>query len=97
MAEYIDREALIAELSNGTIITDDIYGTGIMTGLGHALAVAREHPAANVLEVLPELRGAVELLDDTYKHAIDQPFVRDPLAYALYQVWKFVDKKGREV
>lgn len=51
MAEYIERGALIAELAKGTIITDDIYGMGIMTGLGRALTVARELPAADVVEV----------------------------------------------
>ena len=50
--DYIEREALIAELAKGTIITDDIYGVGIMTGLGRALNVAREAPAADVVEVV---------------------------------------------
>lgn len=52
MAEYIEREALVAELAKGTIITDDIYGMGIMTGLGRALTVAREIPAADVAPVV---------------------------------------------
>lgn len=52
MAEYIEREALIAELAKGTIVADDIYGMGIMTGLGRALNVARELPAADVVEVV---------------------------------------------
>ena len=51
MSEYIERGALIAELAKGTIITDDIYGMGIMTGLGRALTVAKAAPAADVVEV----------------------------------------------
>jgi hypothetical protein len=98
MAEYIERDALIAELAKGTIITDDIYGMGIMTGLGHALTVVREIPAADVVEVVPELRKTVELLHDEYEKAKQNPIVHDPLAYAVYQVWKAVDgrrKNGR--
>lgn len=49
--EYIERDSLVAEIAKGTIITDDIYGMGIMTGLGHALNVARAAPAADVVEV----------------------------------------------
>lgn len=52
MAEYIKREALVAELAKGTIITDDIYGTGIMTGIGYALTAARKIPAADVVPVV---------------------------------------------
>lgn len=51
MAEYIERDAVDAELAKGTIITDDIYGMGIMTGLGRALSVIRAAPAADVAEV----------------------------------------------
>lgn len=50
--EYIERYSLVAEIAKGTIITDDIYGMGIMTGLGHALNVARAAPAADVVEVV---------------------------------------------
>lgn len=63
MAEYIEREALIAELSKGTIITDDIYGMGIMTGLNRALKVARKIPAADVVEVF---RGEWLICADGY-------------------------------
>ena len=57
MAEYVEREALIAELAKetiiaelakGTIIPDDIYSKGIMTGLNHALKTVRNLHAADV-------------------------------------------------
>ena len=34
------------------------------------------------------------LLDEEYEHAKGLSHVIDPLAYALYQVWKQVDKKN---
>lgn len=54
MAEYIEREALIDKLAKGAIRPVDIYTEGIMTGLGYALKVARELPAADVVEVVHE-------------------------------------------
>ena len=51
MAEYIEREALTAELAKGTIITDYSYGMGIMAGVDFALKTARSIPAADVVEV----------------------------------------------
>lgn len=47
---------------------------------------------AAVAPVQPELRKVVALLHDEYEKALRQPFVRDPLAYALYQVWKAADR-----
>ena len=55
-------------------------------------------PAANVVEVVPELREAVIQLHEEYEKAKQLQFVRDPLAYALYQTWKDADgtsKNGR--
>ena len=63
MAEYIEREALIAELGKGTLVTDDIYGMGIMTGLGRALTVARELPAADVVEVPCQCKDCKHWMD----------------------------------
>ena len=52
MDDYIKRETLLTELSKGTIVTDDIYGMGIMTGLGSAIRTARKIPAADVAPVV---------------------------------------------
>ena len=62
MAEYIEREALTAELAKGTIITDDIYGMGIMAGIDFALKTARSIPTADVVE---RKRGEWEWYDRT--------------------------------
>jgi len=51
-----------------------------------------EIPAADVATVVPELRKAVKVLHEEYERAKNSPFVRDPLAYALYQVWKAADR-----
>ncbi len=52
MAEYIEREAYSAELAKGTIITDDLYGMGIMSGLDYAMKKLKEQPAADVAPVV---------------------------------------------
>ena len=42
------------------------------------------------------LDKAKELLDREYERAKGLAYVRDPLAYALYQVWKIADVKGEK-
>ena len=42
-----------------------------------------------------ELRWAVEMLQSEYEKAKKQEFIRNPLAYALYKVWKEADRKNR--
>lgn len=37
---------------------------------------------------------AKELLDEEYARANELKYVRNPLAYALYQVWKKADAEG---
>ena len=101
MAEYIEREAAIRKMQGlkryawahpnraeyrTTLDVDDV-----LFGL-HYL------PSADVVEVVPELRKTVELLHNEYERAKQLDFVRDPLAYAVYQVWRAVDgrrKNGR--
>ena len=51
-------------------------------------------PAADVMAVAPMLRKVVKQLHEEYDKAIQNPIVRNPLAYALYQVWKEVDRQG---
>jgi hypothetical protein len=36
-------------------------------------------------------KQAKERLDKEYKLALEQPFVRDPVAYAMFQTWKAAD------
>lgn len=51
----------------------------------------RHHAKA---EYSPELVKVIELLDQEYGRAKRCDFVRKPLAYALYHVWKKVDGRG---
>ena len=100
MDEYIERDALleVVEKANSTTPHDNPR-----TRMAHKhehehfLNLIMRQPAADVVEVVPELRKAVELLRKEYEKAKNNPIVRDPLAYALFQVWKTVDgrKNGR--
>ena len=41
------------------------------------------------------LKKAINLLEQEYEKAKELEFVRNPLAYALYKVWRVVDtEKG---
>ena len=42
------------------------------------------------------LEEAKELLDEEYERAKRLDYVINPLAYALYQVWKKADKERRK-
>lgn len=63
-----------------------------------------EMPAADVAEVcfLTELhvgdrawKKAMSILDKKYAEAKKRPFIRDPLAWALYHTWKEFDDGKR--
>lgn len=45
-------------------------------------------------ELTMTLKKAINLLKAEYERANGLAFVRKPLAYALYQVWRLVDKEG---
>ena len=40
-----------------------------------------------------KIETAVKRLQEEYERAKNLEFVRDPVAYALYQVWKEADKR----
>lgn len=44
MSRLIDADALKEKLSKGTIITDDLYGMGIMAGVDHAIKILADAP-----------------------------------------------------
>ena len=44
-----------------------------------------------------ELEEAIELLKKEYEWAKKQKWISKPLAYALYQVWKEVDRKRCDI
>lgn len=86
MAEYVDKKH----------IYDLFEGTNGIVRLH--VAEVDNLPAADVAPVVPELRKVVELLHEEYERSKKLDFVYDPLAYAVYQVWKAVDgrrKNGR--
>ena len=100
MDEYIERDALLEVVEKSKF---DNPHDNPRTRMAHKhehehfLNLIMRQPAADVVEVVPELRKAVELLRKEYEKAKNNPIVRDPLAYALFQVWKTVDgrKNGR--
>lgn len=42
-----------------------------------------------------ELDKAINLLKDEYERACNLIWVRNKIAYALYQTWKKFDKRGK--
>ncbi len=59
---------------------------------------ALDQQAENVKDwepINPELKKAVKLLHAKYEVAKKQPFVRDPVAYALHKTWKQIDGGAR--
>ena len=42
------------------------------------------------------LEKAVNLLVAEYERALRLEYVRTPLAYALYRVWKMADREGKD-
>lgn len=92
--EYISREAALTALQDS-----DLFNT-----TERQLRAIRELPAANVAEVcLPaELhvgdrawKKAMSILDKKYAEAKKLPFIRDPLAWALYHTWREFDDGKR--
>lgn len=90
MAEYIDKQAFLANLN-------DIYANmagfhpQFYNGYQFAVNALREFPTADVSEVRPELRKAAKLLEKNYERGLNGDYVRNPLAWALYQTWKEID------
>lgn len=41
------------------------------------------------------IEEVIDLLREEYEKAKQKPFVMYPIAYALYQTWKQVDRKSR--
>lgn len=100
MADFIRREdALFAlrKAERGGSMT-------ALTRLERAYAEIREMPAADVAEVCfpAELhvgdrawKKAMSILDKKYAEAKKLPFIRDPLAWALYHTWREFDDGKR--
>lgn len=90
MGEYIKRETLQEAFKS--VAEDCTCPLHIAAEIDQILEQA---DAADVVEVVPELRKAVVLLRERFEKAKQNPIVRDPLAYALYQTWRTVDGAGK--
>lgn len=42
-----------------------------------------------------DLQKAIKMVEEEYRKAVQLEFVRNPLAYALYKVWKEADRERR--
>ena len=40
-----------------------------------------------------DLQKAIKMIEEGYNKAVQLEFVRNPLAYALYKVWKEADRE----
>lgn len=45
---------------------------------------------------LEDLQNAVKVLEEYYLRAVNIPFVRKPIAWALYQTWKRTERSQKE-
>lgn len=99
MADFIRRDTLIED------IDEAVKHRGIGEIIGQTLRryILRQ-PAADVAEVCfpAELhvgdrawKKAMSILDKKYAEAKKLPFIRDPLAWALYHTWKELDDGKR--
>lgn len=96
MTDYIKRaDALFAlrKAERGGSMT-------ALTRLERAYAEIREMPAADVAEVVRRKdcdawKKAMSIIDKKYAEAKKLPFIRDPLAWALYHTWKELDDGKR--
>lgn len=61
--DLISRSALLEELRKGTIITDDLYGMGIMAGNDHAIKKIKAAPAVDAEKVFEAAGLAKEAFD----------------------------------
>lgn len=55
---------------------------------------ALDQQAKNVKDwvpVHPDLRGVVKKLNEQYERSKNSPYVRRPVAHALFKVWKQID------
>jgi hypothetical protein len=94
--DLISRSALLEELQKGTIITDDLYGMGIMAGKDHAMKKIKEAPAVEAVPVrtgrwIERLDGAGEFVhhmcSECKADAIFQYIIEDDLDEGMDGEW----------
>lgn len=85
MDEYIEREKLLHGIETiarcpGGINVDTMY---------HLI---QHYPGADVVPVRSELLKTVKLLEQNYERGLNSDYVRDPMAWALYQTWRAMER-----
>lgn len=68
--DLISRSALIRGLQKGTIITDDIYGLGIMNGIDYAIRLVNDAPSVDAVEVVHARWVKRTFKSDGYEHHV---------------------------
>lgn len=96
MGALIDRDAVYVNVCKGcTRHGDEIGSCCSEEPCFDLICEFASAPVIDAVEVAPELKKSVELLQKKYEKAKQAPCVRDPLAYALFQTWKAVDGRRR--
>ena len=99
--DLISRSALLEELCKGTIITDDLYGMGIMAGNDHAMKKIKEAPAVEAVPVrtgrwIERLDGDGEFVhhmcSECKADAIFQYIIEDDLDEGMDGEWYCIGK-----
>lgn len=99
--DLISRSALLEELQKGTIITDDLYGMGIMAGNDHAMKKIKEAPAVEAVPVrtgrwIERLDGDGEFVhhmcSECKADAIFQYIIEDDLDEGMDGEWYCIGK-----
>lgn len=91
IAEYIDKAAFVGERLTSS---EQQLRFREMTGMEayhEFLRMVNAIPAADVTPVRHDLRAAVEVLGTYYERGLNSNYVRDPIAWALYQTWRKMD------
>ena len=82
--ELIDRKALADDIKK---CCRESYGAccGVC-------GLIEKAPVVDAVPVAKDLRAVIKQLENEYDRAKSLEYVRNPLAFALYRVWKNVDR-----
>ena len=104
MADYIRRDLAKKRFSKRLMwLKEDVhdeYSGALLDGCETDIELLDEIPAADVAEVVRSKdcdawKKAMSIIDKKYAEAKKLPFIRDPLAWALYHTWKELDDGKR--
>lgn len=89
LTEYQLDEIPTADVVDRIALRDALYDADAIMMEG--VKIINQFPTAGVAEIRPELRKAFKLLEKNFERGFNSDYVRDPLAWALYQTWKEID------